>query len=146
MALSGKGGLSITKTKKHLQTKSYHDDHDDDDDDDRSNLGAARDADDEEGRAGVTAQRGPINIKNLGDPVNSTTGELQTRVQQDIPMRPLVISGGNNNQNYDRNISQNVPPTSKSEQDNYLLHPYYGSKYILHFHVILRLNFLKITF
>lgn len=104
MALSGKGGLSITKTKKHLQTKSY------DDDDDRSNLGAARDADDEEGGGGVVAQRGPIGIDNLGDPVNSTTNELQTRVQQSIPMRPLVISSGNNNQNYDRNISQNVPP------------------------------------
>lgn len=108
MALSGKGGLSITKTKKHLQTKSYDDD--DYDDDDRSNLGGAREADEDEGRGGVVAQRGPIGIDNLGDPVNSMTGELQTRVQQNIPMRPLVISG-NNNQNYDRNISQNVPPT-----------------------------------
>lgn len=86
----------MTKTKN--QTRSY-----DDDDDDRSNLGAAREADAE-------GQRGVIGIDDSGDPVNSMTGELQTRVQQNIPMRPLVISGGNN-QNYDRNISQNVPST-----------------------------------
>lgn len=94
----------MTKTKNKLQTKSYNDD------DDRSNVGARDTEDEEEGRAGVVGERGFIGIDTLGDPVNSMTGELQTRVQQNIPMRPLVING-NKNQNYDMNISQNVPRT-----------------------------------
>lgn len=97
ISLSGKHGLSIRKTKKKLQTNSY--------DDGGRDTGAR---DEEEGRAGLVGESGVIGIDNLGDPVNSMTGELQTRVQQNIPMRPLVINS-NNNQNYNMNVSQNVP-------------------------------------
>lgn len=95
ISLSGKHGLTIKKTKKKLQTDSY--------DDDRRTR-----EEDEEGRVGVVEERGFVGIDYLGDPVNSMTGELQTRVQQNIPMRPLVINS-KNNQNYNMNVSQNVP-------------------------------------
>lgn len=102
IGLSGKGGLKLTKAKKNLQTKHY----DDDEYDDRSNVGARGGAEEEEEeRAGVVGERGFIGINVSGDSVNS-----MTRVQQNIPMRPLVISD-NNKQNYDKNISQNVPAT-----------------------------------
>lgn len=42
---------------------------------------------------------------SAGDPVNSA-GELQTRGEENIPLRPLVIS---NNNNYNMNVSQNMP-------------------------------------
>lgn len=46
-----------------------------------------------------------INSDSIGDPVNST-GELQTRGQENIPLQPLVMS---NNNNYNMNVSQNMP-------------------------------------
>lgn len=49
---------------------------------------------------------GFIGADSAGDPVNTMTGELQTRGQENIPLRPLVIS---NNNNYSMNVSQNVP-------------------------------------
>lgn len=49
---------------------------------------------------------GFIGSDSAGDPVNTMTGELQTRGQENIPLRPLVIS---NNNNYSINVSQNVP-------------------------------------
>lgn len=49
---------------------------------------------------------GFISADSAGDPVNSMTGELQTRGQENIPLRPLVIS---NNNNYSMNVSRNVP-------------------------------------
>lgn len=50
---------------------------------------------------------GGFDVQNdaVGDLVNST-GELQTRGQENIPLRPLVIS---NNNNYNMNVAQNMP-------------------------------------
>lgn len=46
-----------------------------------------------------------VGSDSAGDPVNSA-GELQTRGEENIPLRPLVIS---NNNNYNMNVSQNMP-------------------------------------
>lgn len=48
---------------------------------------------------------GFIGKDSVGDPINSS-GELQTRGQENIPLRPLVMS---NNNNYNMNVSQNMP-------------------------------------
>ncbi|XP_055313578.1 muscle calcium channel subunit alpha-1 isoform X5 [Sitodiplosis mosellana] len=60
---------------------------------------------------------------SAGDPINST-GELQTRGQENIPLRPLVMS---NNNNYNMNVSQNMPTNGKANQSGFLLHPFYNA-------------------
>lgn len=58
------------------------------------------------GYDGGRDEEGFIGADSAGDAVNSMTGELQTRGQENIPLRPLVIS---NNNNYSMNVSQNMP-------------------------------------
>lgn len=89
----------MKKSKKKPLTDKYADNRGD---------ATAREDELEEERSDVE-RSAIIGIDNLGDPVNSMTGELQTRVQQNIPMRPLVIISNNNNQNYNMNVSQSVP-------------------------------------
>lgn len=54
---------------------------------------------------GYGESAGYVGSDSAGDPINSA-GELQTRGQENIPMRPLVIS---NNNIYNMNVSQNMP-------------------------------------
>lgn len=54
---------------------------------------------------GYADDAGFVGADSAGDPINST-GELQTRGQENIPLRPLVVS---NNNNYSMNVSQNMP-------------------------------------
>lgn len=102
LSLSVKHGLSAGKAKKIIQIDGY--------DDGRHFVGGR--GEDVEARTGgvVGGHVGFVGIDHLGDPVNSA-GELQTRVQQNIPMRPLVINSNNNHQNYGSNVSPNVPNT-----------------------------------
>lgn len=51
------------------------------------------------------SEGGFVQSDAAGDLVNSS-GELQTRGQENIPLRPLVIS---NNNNYNMNVAQNMP-------------------------------------
>lgn len=51
---------------------------------------------------------GYVQSDAAGDLVNSS-GELQTRGQENIPLRPLVISNISNNNNYSMNVAQNMP-------------------------------------
>lgn len=110
LTLSAKRGLSMGKKKKVVQINVY-------DDDRRSAREEEEKGDDDEEIGRVGGGEGKdcvsIGIDDSGDPVNSMTGELQTRVQQNIPMRPLVvISSSNNNninKNYNMNVAQNMP-------------------------------------
>lgn len=54
---------------------------------------------------GYNEDGGFVQSDAAGDLVNSS-GELQTRGQENIPLRPLVIS---NNNNYNMNVAQTMP-------------------------------------
>lgn len=51
----------------------------------------------------IGSDNGDYNIDSIGDLVNSA-GELQTRGQENIPLRPLVVNNNNN-----MTSSQNIP-------------------------------------